>query len=190
MTNVVDEVLAQQEPEYILTHQNGTQEIVKLNLATQVITEGTPLNKALFDSIKSDIDARLLISDKASTQEAQTGTNDTKYMTPLKVAQSKLGSRIHIATGTVAHNGTIPQTSGYDNYFYIVTPIISLNTNVIDSNYSAIAGYNFKIDCSVNQSTRKVTCQGTFYTFRANSSQTSTTVNKNFNATYYEIAWN
>ena len=100
-------------------------EYATVERADEPTEDGTPINKALFDSIDTDLQAKVVLSDKASTADAQTGTDDTKWMTPLKVSQSKIGSKFHIATGTVAHNGTIPQTSGYGNYFYIVTPQIS-----------------------------------------------------------------
>lgn len=41
----------------------------------------------MFDSIQADLNSRLLISSKASTGEAQIGTEDTHYMTPLKTQQ-------------------------------------------------------------------------------------------------------
>lgn len=42
------------------------------------------------------MNSRLLVSNKASQAEAQAGTNDTKYMTPLKV-QQKLNSNVSSA---------------------------------------------------------------------------------------------
>lgn len=39
--------------------------------ADEPIEVGTPINKVLFDSIKNDILSRLLISDKASDEEAK-----------------------------------------------------------------------------------------------------------------------
>ena len=91
MTNVVDEVLntaqTDNKVKYTLTRDNGTTENVQIDLLTPVVKQGTPLNKVLFDSIKDDLNTRLLISNKATQAEAETGTNDTKYMTPLKTKQ-------------------------------------------------------------------------------------------------------
>ena len=88
MNSVVDEVLAG-SPRYNIKDNGGTTlySNVRIDLATQVTTAGTPLNKALFDSIQTDLNSRLLASNKATTGEAQAGTNDTKYMTPAKVKQ-------------------------------------------------------------------------------------------------------
>lgn len=41
---------------YTLTHEDGTTELVQIDLATPVAVQGTPKNKALFDSIQDDID--------------------------------------------------------------------------------------------------------------------------------------
>ena len=60
MINFVDEVLntisTGGKIKYNVTHSNGTSEVVEQTLATPVTTQGTPLNKALFDSIKSHLD--------------------------------------------------------------------------------------------------------------------------------------
>ena len=59
MIDVIDEVLNTAETEnkvkYTLTHADGTTEIVQIDLATPVTTEGTPLNRALFNSIEDYI---------------------------------------------------------------------------------------------------------------------------------------
>lgn len=105
MNNVVDEVLAG-SPRYTIKDNGGTTlyDNVQIDLKTQVTIAGTPLNKALFDSIRDDLNTRLLISNKATTSDAQTGTNDTKYMTPLKTRQALnyLTTIKDIATGTTS----------------------------------------------------------------------------------------
>lgn len=50
LLNFIDEVLAS-APKYTITHSNGSTEEVSINLSTAVTTQGTPLNKALFDKI-------------------------------------------------------------------------------------------------------------------------------------------
>ena len=104
MNNVVDEVLAG-EPRYNIKDNGGTAiySNVQIELATTVTTQGTALNKALFDSIQADLNTRLLVSNKAEQSDMWTGTNDTKYVTPLKVQQkliSLTASDTQSTTGT------------------------------------------------------------------------------------------
>lgn len=115
MNNVIDEVLAG-APRYNIKDNGGTTlySNVQIDLATQVNTVGTPLNKALFDSIQSDLNTRLLISNKATTAEAQAGTNDTKYTTPAKV-QDKLNALVSTVTQSGAGTYTICTFSNYTN---------------------------------------------------------------------------
>lgn len=119
MNNVIDEVLAG-EPRYTIKDNGGTTlySNVQIVLATTVTTQGTPLNKALFDSIKDDLNSRLLISSKASQGEATTGTNDTKYMTPKKVQDkfdSLTTSASYTNSTTTASTYTLVDFSNYSN---------------------------------------------------------------------------
>ena len=89
MNTVVDEVLAG-DPRYKITYNdNSTATGVKIDLETAVTTQGTALNKALFDSIQSDITSlnnnKLNVSAKATQSQAEAGTNNTNYMTALRV---------------------------------------------------------------------------------------------------------
>ena len=52
MINFVDTVLAS-TPKYTITHSDTTTEEVSIDLATTITTQGTALNKALFDAIDS-----------------------------------------------------------------------------------------------------------------------------------------
>lgn len=114
MNNVVDEVLAG-SPKYTITYNDNTTATgVSIDLETQVTTQGTPLNKALFDSIQSDLNTRLLISSKSTQSEAQQGTNNSHYMTPLRTKEqlqylTKTGSASN--PSTTAQNTTIYQPS-------------------------------------------------------------------------------
>lgn len=115
MNNVIDEVLAN-SPRYTIKDNGGTTlyDNVQIDLATEVTTLGTALNKALFDSIQADLNTRLLIADKSTTSEAQQGTNDAHYMTPSKVKDqlaylTKTGSGSN--TSTTAQNTTIYSSS-------------------------------------------------------------------------------
>ncbi len=67
----------------------------------------------MFDSIKDDLNSRLLISSKATTSEAQVGSNDVKYMTPLKVKQYKQGL---ISTGSAVATQSATQTFTIFNF--------------------------------------------------------------------------
>ena len=65
--------------------------------------EGTPINKVLFDSINTDLNTRLLKTSKASDAEVRTGSNDDKYVTPLKLKNtyrnySNLVNKYNLAT--------------------------------------------------------------------------------------------
>jgi hypothetical protein len=60
---------------------------VYLKRADEPSVEGTKINKVLFDSIADDLDSRLLSANKATQAEAEAGTNNTKYMTPLRTKQ-------------------------------------------------------------------------------------------------------
>ena len=112
MNNVIDEVLAG-EPRYNIKDNNGTSiySNVQIDLATQVTTAGTPLNKALFDSIKTDLNSRLLISNKATGNDVKTGTNDTKYITPLA---NKQGKQNLVTTTTLYATGSAVEQTIFD----------------------------------------------------------------------------
>ena len=68
----------------------------------------------MFDSIQADLNTRLLISSKATTAEAQAGTNDAHYTTPAKV-KTQLQYLTKTGTGSntsaTASNTTIYNSS-------------------------------------------------------------------------------
>lgn len=135
MNNVVDEVLAG-EPRYNIKDNGGTAiySNVQIELATTVTTAGTPLNKALFDSIQADLNTRLLVSDKAEQSDMWTGTNDTKYVTPLKV-QQKLNSLTASDTQSTAGTYTVCTFTNFTNVKKIT---ISGKVNSNSNGYSFI----------------------------------------------------
>lgn len=127
MINFIDEVLAS-APKYTITHADTTTEEVSIDLATTVTTQGTPLNKALFDSIKDDLDARLLIADKATNNDAITGTNTSKYIVPATL-QAKLDN-MNAIQGT--NSTTITGESGIHSYtIYEPSMISSTDTGTV-----------------------------------------------------------
>lgn len=132
---------------------------------------------------------------KATQAQAEAGTDNTKYMTALRVLQeinalALPSKQMSIKTGTITNNGTIPQTSGYSNYLYIVTPNTASNNLTGNTSHSASDDYNgFRFYCSVNQETRKVTAYTQSYYF-TNGNIQGWTNNTSLTADYYEIAWN
>lgn len=100
----------------------------------------------------------------ATKAEAEVGTSNDKYMTPLRVNEATKKS---FKVGIISDNGVIPKTPGFSNYIYFVSPL-----EIWDS----YASSNPYIMCSVNQSTRVVRAYN----------QHGPTPGK---ANYLEIAW-
>lgn len=170
--------------------------------ADEPVEAGTAINKVLFDSIKNDIVDRLLISDKATTAEAQAGTNDTKYLTALKMKQVLLNGylpskQMSIKTGTISNNSYIPKTDGYSNYLYFV----SMNSFEGYDGKSNAATVCLKWQCTVDQISRLVYARQKIYVTSelnpsnwgnswSNSSTSNYGTNVSGQANYIEIAWN
>lgn len=194
MINVIDEVLDGEELFYITPVKDSYGNTVyRIQLATRVETPGTPHNKVLFDSIKDDLNSRLLIADKATQAEAEAGTNNTKYMTPLRnkqqIENGYLPSKqMSIKTGQATGGQTIPKTDGFEHYLYIVTP--RNGSNNLDENTGHASNYaGFRLVCSVNQTTRLVTAYTESFWY-SNSVSKDWTNRQNIDVDYYEIAWN
>ena len=68
-------------PKYRITHSDGTTEEVDIELITPVITQGTPMNKALFDSVKDDLTSFGNRIDLSSVYKTGTLTTATKTIT-------------------------------------------------------------------------------------------------------------
>lgn len=164
MNNFVDEVLVS-APRYNIKDNDGNMLFsnVQTELATRVQTQGTPLNKAFFDSIKNDLNSRLLINNKASTAEAVAGTDNTKYMTPLRTKEvlNSLKTIRNIATGTQSETlytfnnnstsiikieGLIGSPAVYNNSF----PTITLNGRLIRYGADDAGSYNVNSSHVVN----------------------------------------
>lgn len=79
LLNFIDEVLAG-VPKFIITHSDNSTEEVSIDLATTVTTQGTPLNKVLFDKID-------------------------KYLCPAGIITMWSGSQSNIPTGWALCNG-------------------------------------------------------------------------------------
>ena len=128
MNNVVDEVLntsaTGNKIKYRITHEDSTSEVVTIDLETPVTTPGTPLNKTLFDSIKDDLNSRLLISSKATNQEADTGTDTSKYIVPSTLLY-KL-QHLNYSPGELKSTGTTKTATFYDG-----TQLTNSNTILI-----------------------------------------------------------
>ena len=113
MNNFIDTTFDTTQTEnkmkYTLTYADGTEELVQLSIATPVETLGTALNKLFFDSIRDDLNSRLLTANKATQSQAEAGTNNTNYMTPLRV-QNKVSSMTTNATVTTTSTSTVTTT--------------------------------------------------------------------------------
>lgn len=131
---------------------------------------------------------------KATEAQAKAGTDDTKYITSLKLKQAILNGYIpskqmSIKTGTVSDGGTITQTSGYSNYIYFVSPKMDSYTFVNAYNSYEVSGAGFRVDCSVDQSTRKVTAKA-YVEVRSSAGGITYTNYESIKANYLEIAYN
>lgn len=190
MKTVVDEVLAD-VPKYRIKDSGGNvlYDNCTIEMVTAVVTEGTDIDKELFDSIQTDLNSKMNTISKATTAQAQTGTNDSNYMTPLKVAQAITASnKLNVKTGTVSDNGTIPQTAGYNHYAYFVSMNSFQTTDITGSVTVNTAKSDLRYVCSVNQSTRKVSC-GVYTEYAYSSHSYSWTGWVSGTANYIEIAW-
>lgn len=193
MNNVVDRV-----PTQVLSNgavrweqfdaQGNSLGYVYLKRADEPSTEGTKLNKVLFDSIQTDLNSRLLASLKATQAQAEAGTDNTRYMTALRVLQeinSKAlpSKQMSIKSGTIEDGETIAQTSGYTHYLYFVS-VNSISEIQTHSNHQNYQDY-ISIECSVDQTTREVVCQAKYKsTYNDRWYTVSGTAN------YIEIAYN
>lgn len=90
----------------------------------------------MFDSIQADLNTRLLISNKATTAEAQAGTNDTKYITPKKL-QDKLNDLIATDTQSTASTHTVCTFANYTN-----AKIITISGKISGSNGNFVINGN------------------------------------------------
>lgn len=146
MNTVVDEVLntsaTDNKVKYRITYSDNTSDIVELDLYTPVTTQGTPINRTLFESIRTDLTnlnnnkenvdnktntinssstttqypnakavynqlaTKLNISSKSTTAQAQAGTDDTNYMTALKVVQAITQQNANKVLATYSSGGS------------------------------------------------------------------------------------
>ena len=126
---------------------------------------GNAWNKAIYDGIKAEFGDVLYSASKATQAQAEAGTNNTNYMTPLRVLQeinekALPSKQMSIKTGTVNNGGTIPQTAGFTHYMYFVS-INSIEEIESYSTYSTQKNY-ISLECSVDQTTREVTCEARY----------------------------
>lgn len=175
MNNVVDEVLAG-SPKYTLTYNDNTTATgVSIDLETQVTTQGTPLNKALFDSIQSDLNTRLLISSKATTSQAQGGSNDTNYMTP-----SKVKTQLQYLTKTTTFQSTTASTAQTHTVFD-ASNVPSGVSRVIISGYMQINHHQYNSSLVASYTNRTGTGTGDILsTTYSNSPSGSYSYSNNF----------
>ena len=202
MIDVKDEILSD-EPKYrIKLGDTILYDDLTIEMITPVTQEGTPLNKALFDSINTDIINRLKIEDKATLTEVLTQNDNEKYTTVYNIWQymQSFGlpsKQLSIKTGTISNNSYIPKTDGYSNYLYFV----SMNSFEGFDGMSNAATVCLKWQCTVNQTSRLVYARQKIYVTSElnprdwgdtwnNSSTNNYGTNVPGQANYIEIAWN
>lgn len=174
MNNVIDEVLDTAQTDnkikYTLTHADGTTELVQLDLATPVTVAGTPLNKLLFDSIADDLNTRLLISSKATDNEAIAGTDTSKYIVP-STLQAKLNKMSAWNGATETKTGSLGQANAFTIFQPSTVGSPSTGTVTIDGVfYTPDASSSYTQDIVINGSSLY---GGTLYTSYSNSSLTT-----------------
>lgn len=104
----------------------------------------------------------------------------TNFVTSTELDEPRINKSLSIKTGTVTHNAVIPKTSGYTNYMYFVSTNYAASDDL--SCYTTTVN-DFKLQCSVVQSTRTVTCG--FY-----ENDSNWVLMASGTANYIEIAWN
>jgi len=128
---------------------------------TNWVDDVTPLSSTNMNNIEDTLDGLGNVTHEIATQaEAEAGTSNIKYMTPLRTKEA-IGN-ISIKTGELSDSAIIPQTAGYTNYMYLVS-IRSITNPSLTT-----------VGCRVNQSTRVVDVFGGTTSKFAN---------------WYEIAW-
>lgn len=150
MTEVKDEVLnigaTDNKVKYRLTFEDNTTKTVQIDLLTPVTQQGTPLNKALFDAISADLTARLLISSKATIEDVEAGTNNTKYVTSATL-EHKLNATFESDTVSNTNSTTYPLvdfTNTDYKYFRISglpTVYSSAQTSIVKLNGTSIKAF-------------------------------------------------
>lgn len=119
MINVVDRV-STYPGRVKITKSDGTSEFVTWERADEPTVEGTPINKALFDSIASDIglaaDLTVFVS-KSGSDNLGNGTSSNPYATIMKAVntlpKNLNGKRVIVNVGA----GTYNETVTFANFF-------------------------------------------------------------------------
>jgi len=114
--------------------------------------------------------------------------NGTKFIKVDYVTEANFtenfNANVSFKQGTVSDGSTIPQTEGFTNYLYFVSPYEAISVVAQTSTYPY---GDTSVECRVDQSTRSVVCKAGVYKATGSSSgwtKTSGTAN------YLEIAWN
>lgn len=115
MIPFVDEVLAG-EPRYTITHADNTTEVVSIDLATPVTTQGTEMNKNYFDSIKSYIDLHGKYNEATLVQGATLHTGG--YIPSMSSASGGFSVSVN-GTSTRAYN---PVNANAEESYQVTVP--------------------------------------------------------------------
>lgn len=169
---------------YNLTHADNTTELVQLDIATPVQTQGTALNKVFFDSIRTDLtnlsNNKLNVSAKATQAQAEAGSDNTNYMTPLRV-QQKFNSLISTSSG--GSTGSV-SLSGYTNQ--IVTIYGYGKYSSTSNTYSRVNGTGIQYH-GTNTSSSSTTTYCNFNTYNSSASYPAFKIVIDFNSKTFSI---
>lgn len=151
MIEVKDEIL-NGEPKYRLRDENGDiiYDNVSVEMTTPVVEEGTPLNKALFDSIGNDLSTRipkgLICMWSGATIPTGwflcDGTNGTPDLRDRFIVGSGSGYNIGDTGGSDSVTLTIDQIPSHNHKVNINIRGTSAGTSYAEPSGSADNGYN------------------------------------------------
>ena len=143
MNNVVDEVLntsaTDNKVKYKITYSNNTSDIAEIDLYTPVTTQGTPINRTLFESIRTDLTNLSNNKENISNKTNTINSNSTTTQYPnAKAVYNQLATKLNISsksTTAQAQAGTDDTT--YMTPFKTFQAIDQKNANKLLANYSA-----------------------------------------------------
>lgn len=130
-----------------------------------------------------EIEGKLTANELATLIYNGTKFIKAEYVTVDNFAQN-FNANVSFKQGTVSDGSTIPQTEGFTNYLYFVSPNEATNSVAQVNTYPWGDTY---VECKVDQSTRSVTCKAGVYRQTGSSSGWS---KASGTANYLEIAWN
>lgn len=187
MIPFVDEVLAG-EPRYTITHADNTTEVVAIDLATPVTTQGTEMNKRYFDSIKSYIDLHGKYNEATLIQSATLHTGG--YIPSMSSASGGFSVSVN-GTSARAYN---PVNANAEESYQVTVPAgetrywqINLPSEIIVRKFTVHFNANFASSAYiVIKGSADLTNWITFATY-TNGGTKTITLNNNLKVKYIQI---